>query len=139
MTWKRSKGHSITDKTLDLSQRAAEDSATVESATSLMSTIQLEKDCNTQIQDNSENDCSSINEERELSLADIAELVQNNLPVPGIVNIEVEPTNTDPTPSTMSRKAKPWDVKKSSDSNEKLSEAEKIPTVDNELQISDKL
>ncbi|CAG5131000.1 unnamed protein product [Candidula unifasciata] len=52
-------------------------------------------------------------EEKELSLAEVAELIQNNHPIPGIVSVDVEPSNAEPTPSKLTRKLKPWETTES--------------------------
>ncbi|XP_035829291.1 uncharacterized protein LOC101848486 [Aplysia californica] len=49
-------------------------------------------------------------EQKELSLAELAEMIQNNVPIPGVVAVDVQPTNSEPTPSVMARKLKPWEV-----------------------------
>ncbi|GFO37127.1 hypothetical protein PoB_006363200 [Plakobranchus ocellatus] len=43
-----------------------------------------------------------------LSLAEIAELISNQRPIPGLVKLDVHPTNADPTPSALARRPKPW-------------------------------
>ena len=57
-------------------------------------------------------DCDQLihdQEENNLSLAEIAEMIQNNQPIPGVINLDVKVTNENPTPSTMVRKLKPWE------------------------------
>ncbi|BFZ16580.1 hypothetical protein BsWGS_19619 [Bradybaena similaris] len=46
----------------------------------------------------------------DLSLAEVAELIQNNQPIPGAVSVHVEPSNAEPTPSKLMRKMKPWET-----------------------------
>lgn len=43
-----------------------------------------------------------------LSLAEIAELIQNQQPIPGLVKLDVQPTNSRPTPSALVKRPKPW-------------------------------
>lgn len=45
----------------------------------------------------------------ELSFAEIAELIQEGKPLPGLTQVEVVPTNLSPTPSSLPRAQKPWE------------------------------
>ncbi|CAL1539794.1 unnamed protein product [Lymnaea stagnalis] len=44
-----------------------------------------------------------------LSLAELAELLQSNKPIPRLRALNVQPSNAEPTPSTLSRRLKPWE------------------------------
>ena len=46
-----------------------------------------------------------------LSLAEIAELIQNQQPIPGLLQLDVQPTNSSPTPSALERRPKPWQTR----------------------------
>lgn len=48
-------------------------------------------------------------ETNNFSLASIAEMIKNNQSIPGVVSIDVQPTNLSPTASLMVRKLKPWE------------------------------
>ncbi|RUS75080.1 hypothetical protein EGW08_017157 [Elysia chlorotica] len=43
-----------------------------------------------------------------LSLAELAELIKNQQPIPGLLKLDVQPTNSSPTPTALARKPKPW-------------------------------
>ncbi|GFR64997.1 hypothetical protein ElyMa_000193800, partial [Elysia marginata] len=43
-----------------------------------------------------------------LSLAEIAEFIQNQQPIPGLIKLDVQPTYSSPTPSALTRRPKPW-------------------------------
>ena len=45
-----------------------------------------------------------------LSLAELAELIQNQQPIPGLIKLDVQPTNASPTPTALVRKPKPWQM-----------------------------
>ncbi|XP_059149493.1 uncharacterized protein LOC131936490 [Physella acuta] len=70
-----------------LSEYASKESSSEENATS---------------QNESETECK-------LSLSEIAELLQNNLPIPGLKSLNIKPINTEPTPSKLKRPLKPWE------------------------------
>jgi len=44
-----------------------------------------------------------------LTFSDVIKLIQNGKPIPGIKKIDIQPTETDPSPSVLERKAKPWE------------------------------
>ena len=64
-------------------------------------------------------------EQKELSLVEIAELIQNNQPIPGVIPIDVQPTNSEPTPSVLTRRLKPWECSPDLASDEAQDEVEK--------------
>ncbi|KAL8598563.1 hypothetical protein ACOMHN_051351 [Nucella lapillus] len=47
--------------------------------------------------------------QRELSFAEVAELIQSGKPIPGLAQVEVLPTNVTPTPAKLHRVKKPWE------------------------------
>lgn len=53
---------------------------------------------------------TSETETPQLSFAEVMRLVQEGKEVPGVTKVDVKPTNDDPTPSTMERRLKPWEV-----------------------------
>ena len=44
------------------------------------------------------------------TFAELIEMIQNGLTLPGTEGPEIEPTNDDPTPAVEERKKKPWEV-----------------------------
>ena len=57
-------------------------------------------------------DCSSseAHEKYPASFAEIMELVQKGEPIPGVEELNIEPTNTEPTRSTRLPTKKPWET-----------------------------
>ncbi|KAK0069707.1 hypothetical protein Bpfe_000884 [Biomphalaria pfeifferi] len=51
-----------------------------------------------------------IDEECQLSFSQVADLILNNQVIPGVKNVNVQPTNGTPTPSLMNRRPKPWEI-----------------------------
>ena len=53
---------------------------------------------------------SEEHEKYPASFAEIMELVQKGEPIPGVEELNIEPTNTEPTPSTRPPTKKPWET-----------------------------
>lgn len=61
---------------------------------------------------------SEPTETKQLSFAEVMQLVQEGKEVPGVTKVDIEPSNQNPTPSTMERMLKPWETASSSSSPE---------------------
>lgn len=57
---------------------------------------------------------SEPTETKQLSFAEVMQLVQEGKEVPGVTKVDIEPSNQNPTPSTMERMLKPWETASSS-------------------------
>lgn len=55
-------------------------------------------------------DTSAHTEVRQLSFAEVMQLVQEGKEVPGITKLDIQPSNQSPTPSQMERRLKPWET-----------------------------
>lgn len=53
---------------------------------------------------------SAETEVKQLSFAEVMQLVQEGKEVPGTKKLDVKPTNQSPTPSQMERRLKPWEI-----------------------------
>ena len=60
---------------------------------------------------------SEEHEKYPASFAEIMELVQKGEPIPGVEELNIEPTNTEPTPSTRPPTKKPWETYLDDESN----------------------
>lgn len=53
---------------------------------------------------------SAETEVKQLSFAEVMQLVQEGKEVPGTKKLDVKPTNQSPSPSQMERRLKPWEI-----------------------------
>ncbi|XP_014840607.1 PREDICTED: uncharacterized protein C6orf226 homolog [Poecilia mexicana] len=60
--------------------------------------------------DSNETETSADGETKQLSFAEVMQLVQEGKEVPGVTKPDVQPSNQSPTPSQMQRVQKPWET-----------------------------
>lgn len=62
--------------------------------------------------DNNESckECDSTTKSDSLSFTEIAEMIENGMTLPSVEDLNIEPTNTKPTPSSIGRIKKPWEL-----------------------------